>query len=88
MTGENEKRVQITSNFTSEAEVFYERIEDKKTGEVDYKQNSKPSTVTSKTTITTRPYKYETEIQPKPKEATEPAVKIAKIKPGYDASEL
>ena len=88
MAGDNDKRVHITSNFTSNGEVFYERIEDKDTGEIEVKETTKPSTVTSKTTISTRPYHYEREVSPKSK--IEPGLisKLAQSKPEYDAREL
>jgi hypothetical protein len=83
-----QQRMQITSNFTSNADVFYERIEDKKTGEVDVMESNQPSTVSSKTTVTTRPYKFESDILPKSDTNNDPASQLAAKKPKYDTSEL
>jgi hypothetical protein len=88
MTGEKEKRIQFDSNFVSDTDVFYERITDNKTGEVDVQETTKPNTVASKTKITTRPYKVETEILPSSKKHVSSVSKLAQTKPGYDNSDL
>jgi hypothetical protein len=83
-----ERRVKIVSNFESEAESFYERVEDPNTGEVEIQKDSKPHTVTSKTTIKTAPYKHEEDVLPKTRKDTDVTRKLATEKPGLDASEL
>jgi hypothetical protein len=88
MANENDKRIHITSTFSSDTDTFYERIENKDTGDVETKENKKPSTVTSKTTVTTNPYHHETEISPNSKKNRDPASQLASKKQGYDASEL
>jgi hypothetical protein len=89
MSDEKEKRIQYISNFVSNTDAFYERITDNNTGEIDVQETKKPNTTSSKTTITTNPYKLETEMVPSSKRETATAVsKLGQTKPGYDSSDL
>jgi len=88
MAEEEEKRVKIVSNFTSNADVFYERIEDPSTGEVTTQKETQPNIVTSNTTVKTAPYRHETGVSITPRKDTTSAEILDKTRPGFDTSEL
>jgi hypothetical protein len=85
----SQKRIQISSNFTSEADQFFERIEDDKGNVKKVIQNQEPKVTTSSTTITTNPYTAKTDGSPENTRTKEGAATTVKIdKPGYDTSQL
>ena len=85
----SKKRIQITSDFTSDAEQFYERVVHPDTGETKVVENCNPKTSSSSVTVTTNPYTFETDGSPektKTKKGSSSTVNINK--PGYDTSQL
>jgi hypothetical protein len=83
-----EKRVQITSDFKTDTDVFYERVEEKNTGEIKIIQNSKPVVGSSSTRITTNPYTVETDGSSKAETKVGSASSVTINKSGYDTSQL
>ena len=84
-----EKRIQITSNFTSNADHLQERVHNIDTGKTKVVDNSKPHIRSSSITVTTNPYTVETDGSPEhtvTKEGSATAVDIKKA--GYDTSQL
>lgn len=83
------KRIQITSNLTSEADQFFERIEDDDGKVKKVIEKSEPSVSTSSTTITTNPYTAETDGSSEDTKAKEGEASTVKVdKAGYDTSQL
>ena len=83
------KRIQITSDFTSNAEHFYERIERKGRGETKVIEQTEPSTTSRTVTVTTNPYTVETDGSPENTRTKEgEAVTVDLEKKGYDTSQL
>jgi hypothetical protein len=86
MTGE--KRVQIKSDFTSEAAYSFERVQDKDTGEINVTKNSNPTISSSTTTITTKPYTVDTNSSSETTQNVGSSSTMNINKPGYDTSQL
>lgn len=83
------KRIQITSNFTSEADQFFERIENEDGKVTKVVDKTEPSVSASSTTITTNPYTAETDGSAENTNTKEGEAKTVKIdKSGYDTSQL
>jgi hypothetical protein len=86
MTGN--KKVQIKTAFTSEAAYAYERVDDRNTGKTNVTENTEPTITSSKTIITTKPYKVETTTASNTDEKDGSYSTVATEKPGYDTSQL
>jgi hypothetical protein len=56
----SKKHIQISSSFTTNAEVLHEEIHDNKTGETKTITPHTPHEASHKTTVTTNPYTVET----------------------------
>jgi hypothetical protein len=85
----SKKRIQITSDITSNAEHFYERVEHPGVGNAKVIENDHPKTSSSTVTITTNPYTVETDgsrENTKTKEGASTTIDLEKK--GYDTSQL
>jgi hypothetical protein len=88
-TSPSKKRIQITTNFQSEAQQFYERALDDQGNIKKLAKNDQPTVTESKKVITTNPYEVEcegTNVNEKEGSAKKEVVYIDK--PGYDISQL
>lgn len=84
-----EKRIQITSNFTSDADRLQERIHNVDTGETKVVDNSKPHISQNKVTVTTNPYIVETDGTTENTTTKTGAAKTVDLKKeGYDTNQL
>jgi hypothetical protein len=61
MTNSAEKRIQITSNYTTNSSHVYERVEDNKDGSVTVHESNGPVHSNTITTVRTKPYEFKTE---------------------------
>ena len=86
----SKKRIQITSDITSNAEHFYERIERPGgSGKAKVVEQNEPKTTSRTVTLTTNPYTVETDGTPENTKTKEgEAVTIDLEKKGYDTSQL
>jgi hypothetical protein len=89
----SKKHIQISSSFTTKAEVLHEEIHDNKTGETKTITHHTPHETSHTTTITTNPYTVETNgAEQKTKQGdsitldTDPSHCPATV--GYDTSQL
>ena len=83
------KRVQITSNFTSEADHLFKRIEEEGGKVTKVVEKTSPSKNTSSTTVTTNPYTAATGASKDNTGTRVSDATAAKIdKGGYDTSQL
>ena len=58
---DTQKRIQISSSFTSDAEHLHEEVRDRNTNKTKIIDRSEPHSTSQKTTITTNPYTVETD---------------------------
>jgi hypothetical protein len=85
----SKKRIQITANFQSEAQEFYERALDDQGNIKKLAKNDQPTVTESKKVITTNPYEVEcegTNMNEKEGSGKKEVVNVGK--PGYDISQL
>jgi len=83
------KRVQISSNFTSESEQLFERIEDVESKVTKVVDRTEPSVINTSTTITTKPYKTDTNASVENSKTKGDDVTAVKFNKGdYDTSQL
>jgi len=83
------KRVQISSDFTSESEQLFERIEDVESKVTKVVQRTEPSVIKSSTTITTKPYTADTKASVEnTKTKAEDVTEVKLNKGDYDTSQL
>jgi len=87
--GERQKRIQITTNFQSEADQFYERVHDDHGNIKKLAKNDHPTIAESKKVITTNPYEVECKgTNGIVKEGSTRKETVNIDKSGYDISEL
>jgi hypothetical protein len=82
------KRVQLESSFIHEAEHFYERLENKKTGAIRQQESTEPHITSSKTTAITKPSTAADNGTIKSSPEGGMMASLASRKPGYDTSQL
>lgn len=86
---ERKKRIQITTNFQSEADQFYERVLDDHGNIKKLAKNDQPTVAESKKVVTTNPYEVESDgTNGKVKEGSAKKETVNVDKLGYDISEL
>ena len=87
--GKSKKRIQITTDFQSEADQFYERVLDDQGNIKKLAKNDQPNTAQSKRVITTNPYEVECKgTNGKAKEGSTKTEAASVDKSGYDFSQL
>lgn len=88
------KRIQITSDFTSDVQHLHERVDHPNTGKTEIiTETDPPKTTTHSVKVVTNPYKVEVDGEPKDttpaKEASASKAEAINLeKKGYDTSEL
>jgi len=82
------KRIQITANFQSDAQQFYERAVDDQGNIKKLAKSDQPTITESKKVITTNPYEVECEgTNENEKEGSAKREVVNVRKPGYDISQ-
>lgn len=85
----SKKRIQITSDFTSNAEHFYQRVARPGTGDTKVVEQNEPKTLSHKVTVTTNPYTVETDASIENTKTNEGASATVHLeKKGYETSQL
>jgi hypothetical protein len=85
----SKKRIQITSDFTSNAEHFYERVERPGTNDTKIVEENSPKASRRSVTVTTNPYTVETDgSSEKTNDKEGASVTVDIEKKGYDTSQL
>ena len=85
----SKKRIQITTNFQSEADEFYERVLDDQGNIKKQAKNDQPTISESKKVVMTNPYEVESNgTNGKAKEGSAKKEVVNVDKSGYDISQL
>jgi hypothetical protein len=82
------KQLQVTSNFTSQTDHFYERVQDNNTGEVSVLEGVDSPQISSETKIKTNPYKHISRIGTSESSQAAIIAELSESKPGLDTSLL